>query len=285
MDKACFVFSCFRGLPLVLVLALVGASCGTPMMKLPSGPDAPAPDAADALTQATAACRAIRTLTAEVAAGGKAAGSRFRGRLSVGVAAPASARIEAVAPFGPPVFIFTATDDDATLLLPRDDRALEHGRPAEVLNAVAGVPLNGADLHATLTGCAPPLSQPQGRERGSDWRFVTGGGAAEGDALYLHRDGASQPWRLVAVVHRPAGQPAWRAEYRDHQNSLPRSIRVASVDANTSAGAGFDLTLALTQVETNVALDAAVFRVEIPRSATPITLDELRNARPGVREN
>jgi outer membrane lipoprotein-sorting protein len=60
---------------------------------------------------------------------------------------------------------------------------------------------------------------------------------------------------------------------------------VASVDANTSAGAGFDLTLALTQVETNVALDAAVFRVEIPRSATPITLDELRNARPGVREN
>jgi hypothetical protein len=98
----------------LLVLALLCASCGTPMMKLPSGPDAPAPDAADALTQATAACRAIRTLTAEVAAGGKAAGSRFRGRLSVGVAAPASARIEAVAPFGPPVFIFTATDDDAT---------------------------------------------------------------------------------------------------------------------------------------------------------------------------
>src|SRR6185436_10702890 len=122
-----------------IVLVAGTPSCGAPMMKLPSGPDAPAPDAADALTQATAACRAIRTLTAEVAAGGKAAGSRFRGRLSVGVAAPASARIEAVAPFGPPVFIFTATDDDATLLLPRDDRALEHGRPAEVLNAVAGV--------------------------------------------------------------------------------------------------------------------------------------------------
>ena len=253
-------------------------------MKLPSGPEAPAPDAAAALTEATAACRGIRTLTAEVAVGGKAAGSRFRGRFSVGVAAPASARIEAVAPFGPPVFIFTATNDDATLLLPRDDRVLEHGRPADVLNAVAGVPLNAADLHATLTGCAPPLSQPQGRERGSDWRLVTDGGA-EGNALYLHRDGASQPWRLVAVIHRPAGQPAWRAEYRDHLNSLPRSIRVASVDQNLRAGAGFDLTLALTQVETNAALDAAVFRVEIPRSAAPITLDELRHARPGVREN
>jgi hypothetical protein len=106
---------------------------------------------------------------------------------------------------------------------------------------------------------------------------------ADGDALYLHRDGASQPWRLVAVVHRPSGQPAWRAEYRDHLNGLPRSIRVASVDAD--AAAGFDLTLGLSQVETNVPLDANVFRVEIPRSAGPITLDELRHARPGVREN
>ena len=269
----------------MIVCVAGAAACGAPLMKLPSGPDAPAPDAAAALTQATEACRGIRTLTAEVAASGKASGSRFRGRLSVGVAAPASARIEAVAPFGPPVFIFTATDDDARLLLPRDERVLEDGNPADVLYAVAGVPLSAADLHATLTGCAPPLPQPQGRERGSDWRLVTDGGGAEGDALYLHRDGASQPWRLVAVIHRPAGQPAWRAEYRDHQNSLPRSIRVASVDANLRAGAGFDLTLALTQVETNVALDAAVFRVDIPQSAAPITLDELRHARPGVREN
>ena len=279
MSKTGFVFSCVRGV--LLVLALFGASCGAPLMKLPSGPDAPAPDVTDALAQATGACRDIRTLTAEVAASGKAAGGRFRGRLSVGVAAPASARIEAVAPFGPPVFIFAATNDDATLLLPRDDRVLEHGRPAEVLNAVAGVPLNAADLHATLTGCAPPVPQPQGRERGSGWRLVTGG--AEGDALYLHRDSASQPWRLVAVIHRPPGQPAWRADYRDHQHGLPRSIRVSSVDAG--AAAAFDLTLGLTQVETNVALEPAVFRVEIPQSAVPITLDELRHARPGVREN
>jgi hypothetical protein len=263
------------------MLSLFCASCGAPLMKLPSGPDAPAPDAAEALAQATATCRGIRTLTAEVAAGGKAAGSRFHGRLSVGVAAPASARIEAVAPFGPPVFIFAATNDDATLLLPRDDRVLEHGRPAEVLNAVAGVPLNAADLHATLTGCAPPVAQPLGRQRGADWRLVTDG--ADGDALYLHRGGSSQPWQLVAVVHRPTGQPAWRAEYRDHLNGLPRSIRVASVDAG--AAAGFDLTLGLSQVETNVPLEANVFRVEIPRSAGPITLDELRHARPGVREN
>ena len=66
----------------------------------------------------------------------------MRGRLLAGLAAPASARLEAVAPFGPPVFIFVARDDEATLLLPRDRRVLEHGRPTAVLDAVAGVPMS-----------------------------------------------------------------------------------------------------------------------------------------------
>ena len=258
-------------------------SCGAPLMKLPPGPGAPAPDAADALAQATEACRGIRTLTAEVAATGKAAGSRFRGRLSVGVAAPSSARIEAVAPFGPPVFIFAATDDDATLLLPRDERVLEHGRPDQVLNAVAGVPLNAADLHQTLTGCGPALATPQGHQRGSDWRVVTE--AAGADEVYLHREGASQPWRLVAAILRRPTVPPWRAEYRDHQDGVPRVIRVSSLQSDAAGGAGFDLTLRLTQVETNVPLDGAVFRVQVPPSAESMTLEELRRARPGVREN
>jgi hypothetical protein len=34
-----------------------------------------------------------------------------------------------------------------------------------------------------------------------------------------------------------------------------------------------------------VPLGAEVFRVDIPRAAQPITLDELRHARPGIREN
>ena len=68
----------------VLLVALCGASCGAPLMKLPAGPGAPAPDAADALKQATAACVGIRTLTAEVAVSGKVSNQRVRVRLSVG---------------------------------------------------------------------------------------------------------------------------------------------------------------------------------------------------------
>lgn len=261
----------------VAVICLAAASCGTPLMKLPAGPGAPAADAADALEQATAVCRGIRTLTAEVAASGKVSGQRFRARLSVGVAAPASARLEAVAPFGPPIFILVATNDDATLLLPRDERVLQHERSAEVLDAVAGVPLSAGDLNAVLTGCVPAVSQPEGRALGADWRVVTD---AAGDTLYLRRAGSAQPWQLVAVVRR-----AWRVDYQDPLNGLPRTMRITSVAREGGAGSAFDLTLALSQVETNVALAADVFRVEIPRTAQPITLDELRHARPGVREN
>lgn len=264
-------------------------------MKLPAGPGAFAADAADAIADATAACRSISTLSAEIGVSGSIGGRRLRGRLLAGLAPPASARLEAVAPAGPPVFIFVASGDDATLLLPRDDRVLEHGPPAAVLEAVAGVPLDGADLKAALTGCAQAPDHARGRTLGPDWRLVPDGPTE----LYLQRDRQASRWRLVATLHHaaagsvPAGTPSatagsprspsggdWRAEYRNFQNGLPRTVHLVSDDAKR-----FDLTLALFQVDVNVPLGPDVFRVRIPRPATPMTLDELRHARPGVREN
>ena len=264
----------------VALTALSAASCAAPLMKLPAGPGVPAADAADALAQATAACRGIRTLTAEIAISGSAGGRRVRGRLLAGVAAPASVRLEAPAPFGPPVFIFVATGNDATLLLPRDERVLEHGRPDAVLDAVAGVPLDAADLHATLTGCAPAGPQSRGRELGSDWRVVHVSAGQINDELYVHRDSSAQPWRLVATTREAVADGVVRVEYRDFQNGLPRAIHLRG-----NGQEAFDLTLALSQVETNVPLGPEVFRVDIPPSADPITVDELRRARLGIREN
>src|SRR5206468_367196 len=82
--------------------------------------------------QAPSACRAVTRLTAEIAASGSVGGRRLRARLLGGFTAP-SVRLEAIAPAGPPFFIFVATGRDATLLLPRDERVLEHGEPAAVL--------------------------------------------------------------------------------------------------------------------------------------------------------
>ena len=114
------------------VCLVCAASCGAPLMKLPSGPGAPAPDAADALAQATRGLpRRPHAHAPKSAASGTVGGQRFRARLLAGVAAPASARLEAVAPFGAPLFILVADNDEATLLLPRDERVLEHGRSAD----------------------------------------------------------------------------------------------------------------------------------------------------------
>jgi hypothetical protein len=261
----------------VVLAALAGCSaCAPKLMKLPSGPGTPATDVREAIAEATTACQNVRSLSAEVAVSGTIDSQRVRGRMLIGLASPDSARIEAVAPFGQPVFILVAKNGDATLLLPRDQRVLEHGKPAEVLEAVAGIPLDAMDLRRALVGCGAALDAATGRSVGGDWRVVADGP----DEAYLRRDGKNGPWRIVAIVHKPQGRPPWRAEYKDFVDGLPHSVRLA--------GTAFDLRLALSQVDVNVSLGDEVFRVQVPRSAAPITLDELKRAqypRQGVRKN
>jgi hypothetical protein len=257
-------------------VALISASCGAALMKLPSGPGTPAPDAAAALTEATAACRAVSTITAEIGVSGSVGGRGLRARLTAGLASPASVRLEAVAPFGQPLFFFVARGNDATLLLPRDGRVLEHGRSDAVLEAIAAVPLDPATLRMVLTGCASAADPTRARQIGDDWRVVPDGPRE----VYLHRDARGAPWRAVAAVNLEADVPTWRAEYRDFSspgavNGLPRTVRLSSVGSNR-----FDLRLTLSQVAINDALDDSVFTLQIPRDAVPITLVELRNSGP-----
>jgi len=265
---------------LVLAAALATAACGPPLLKLPTGAGAPieASRASIALEQATDACLSIRTLTAEAAVSGSAGGHRLRGRLSVGVAAPASVRLEAVAPFGAPLFFFVATDNDATLLLSQDDRVLEHGQPAAVLQAVAGVPLGAADLEGALTGCVPTGPVTMAAQFGDEWLTLS---RADGEMVYLRRAAATAPWRLVAAVRRAAvDHVRCRADYGDRQNDVPRAIRLASVDDDGRTGRTFDLQLTLSQIDVNTPLGPDVFVVQIPPTARPITLGELRESGP-----
>jgi hypothetical protein len=255
---------------LALAAAMVTASCAAPLLKLPSGAGVPAVDASDVLSQALTACQAIKTMTAEVAVSGGVGGRRTRARLAVGLAAPASAYIEAPAPFGAPGFVFAARAEDATLLLPRDRRVLEHGRPSDVLEAIAGVPLTPSDLRSALTGCAEDVDARSVRRLDDRWREVRG----PSQVVYLYRDRDADPWRVVAVVHQDP-QPEWRAEYREFINNIPRTIRLASSDPHR-----FDLHLTLSQVEINVALEPETFRVQIPAGTLPMTLQELRDAGP-----
>jgi hypothetical protein len=258
--------SCLRGA--ILCLAVGAAACAPRLTKLPSGPGTLAPDFARVVVEATEACRRVQSITAEIAVTGSIGGQRARVHLVAGFA-PTAGRIEAVAPFGAPLFIFVASGNDGTLLFPRDDRVVEHGRPAELLEAVAGVPLAAGDLLRTMTGCAmpEPLASPQAI--GENWRTVAGGGGAK---IYLHRETASAPWRLVTVFNPGQGQQwSWRADYDQFEDGLPRVIRFVGADRRR-----FNIQLALSQVETNVPLGPEVFRVDVPRDAERISIEELR---------
>jgi hypothetical protein len=239
-------------------------------MKLPSGPGVPAREAQTAFEEATAGCRRVTSISSEVALGGSVGGRRLpRPRLLVGLAAPSAMRLEAAAAFGP-LLILVAQGSEATLLLPHENRVLEHGSPSAILEAMVGVALDAADLRKTITGCADRGDFPSARRVG-DWIVVPD---ARGD-LYLRRDGRDGPWRLVAAVHRgvPAGE--WRAEFQMFQDGIPRQIRLTSEDRRR-----FDLRLALSQVDINASLGPEVFRVKIPDSAVPVSLTELRESGP-----
>jgi len=257
------------------------AACAAALMKLPAGPGSGPVDASDALREATRFCRDISTIKAEVSVTGSVGGHGLRARLLAGLAAPASARLEALAPFGQPVFIFVTQDDEATLLLPRDKRVVERARAGETLAAVAGVPLDATDLRMALTGCAVGTGAREARQAGEDWRIVPD---ASGE-VYLHRDAPTEAWRVVAARHSVAGGTSWRAEYSDPQQGppaagLPKHVRLTSLD-----GKRFDLRLVVSDVELNAPLDAGVFTVQIPPGTMPISLEELRQSGPLAGSN
>lgn len=247
-------------------------SCGGPrsLLVLPEGAGVPATDGSAALQQATTACTAARTLSAETRLSGRIAGRRARGRLLVGVASPASAYIDAPAPFGASAFIFAAVGDTSTLLLPRDRRMLEGGRPADVLEAVTGVAVSPQELRELLTGCVSDLDGAALRQLGDNWRLIDGP-----RRVYLRRDSTLASWRVVAVIHREPGQAEWRSDYADFVNDLPQTIHLASADRTR-----FDLQLALSGVELNVPLGDDVFHPTVPAGYQPITLEQLRDVGP-----
>jgi hypothetical protein len=259
---------------LFVVAALLGASCAAPRMKLPSlTAGSPAVDATAELTEASRVCRQVSTMTAEIGVKGSISHQRIRVRLLAGLQAPSSAYLEAVAPFGAALFTLTMAANDATVVLPRENRVLRHGAPSAVLEALTGVPLDAADLKTTLTGCT---SAPATGARSVDAKWIvlpdTSGSGGTRQDVYLTRPAKGGPWQIAAVAHHDAVHGDWHAEYSDVLDGLPRTIRLIAADDR------FDLTLSLTQLETNVTLRDDTFTPRIPPSAAPITIEELRDA-------
>jgi outer membrane lipoprotein-sorting protein len=243
------------------------SGCAAKRIALPTDPGTPLPDFAQIHAQLSAACSGARTLTAELALSGRAGRQRLRGRVVSGFQRPASMRLEGVAPFGPPAFILVAGGGDATLLLPRDDRVVRGNKAEEILGALTGVALAPADLQAALTGCVMPMP------RATDGRMHSGGWASielqGGASLYVRQE--SGMWRI-----RAARRGEWEIEYPMWQGSFPSVVRLRS----EASPQRIDLTAQLSQLEINVDVDASAFTVNVPASARPLSLQQLRENGP-----
>ncbi len=202
-----------------------------------------------------------------MALSGKAGTMKLRGRIDAGFEAPARARLEGIAPFGKPVFILVADGNRGTLVLPREDRVLRDAPPDQIVEALAGVRLGPGVLRTVVSGCGLTDAAPTaGRAYANGWTALS---LAEG-TVYLRRNGDA--WELAAATSGPV-----TVMYADYASGRPSTIRLrAEAQGRVSA----DLTLRLSDVEIDTALDPKTFDVDLPAHPVPLTLDELRRSGP-----
>jgi hypothetical protein len=252
----------------------IASSCAVPKpIVLPSDSGSPLADFAAVHATLASACTGVRTLTAELGLSGRVGDERLRARVVAGFERPSSMHLEGVAPFGQPVFILAARNGTATLLLPGDKRILRGSAPEAILEALVGVTLAPADLLAVFTGCVVPTPRAiagrihQGGLASIDVESGDQQGGPRSATLYLQRAGSV--WQL-----RAARRDKWQIEYVQGSGTFPESVRLVSPEQRVNLGAS------LSQVETNVDIDAAAFAVEERKDLTPLTIEELRDAGP-----
>jgi hypothetical protein len=253
------------------VCLLIASGCAAHRFVPPTGPGEPAPEFAQQFEEATKACRDVRSLTADASLSGRVAGQRVRATLQIGLADPNALRLEAVAPFGAPIFVLAAQHGTGTLLLPRD-RAVLRDTPADaMIDAIAGIKLTPDELRAVATGCVSPAPS------------ATGGRRYPGDLTAITlKDGAMAFVRSVSGSPRilSASRPGLIVEYVEYANGLPRKIVLRRDAPGEGPSAGAELSLTLSQIELNTTLGPRAFVVDVPADARAITLEELRKTGP-----
>lgn len=246
-----------------VTLALGG--CAAPRLLLPQDPGTPLPDYEDLFEAAADSCRGVRTLELVLAIEGETGDTRLRGRVRGALARPASLRLEGIAPFGAPAFVLVAGDAPAVLLLPRERRVVTDATGKDLLELLAGLPLEPADLRAVLTGCLVPHPAPVGaRAYNNGWVGIDLDGEA---TLFVDRSGAAP----LIVAGRRRGLVV---AYGDHARGMPRRVHVRTTPPGTVAT---DVTAVLSQVSINVEVDARAFARIVPGDFVPTSIAALRS--------
>ena len=263
--------SAFTASAATLCASLVVAGCATRSFVIPTGPGTVETTLAQAYQASVAPCGDLRSLTADIKLSGRVDGRRVRGTLQVGLTRDGGVRIEAVAPFGAPIFTIAGRADAGTLWLPRSQEVVR-AAPAEILEALTGVALPPSGLFEIVTACPATDDAVVKAERftGPDLARVS------------LRSGAEVWWRPGVSPLRPLGARRAGAlvEYGAFAGDHPQTVRLGATPgtAGTSGASRADLSLTLQQIETNVALGDEAFTLAVPGGAKALTLGELRQA-------
>lgn len=242
-------------------------SCAPKAPTLPSGAGTPFPEFASAYAQATENCDNLRALTAVLSMSGRAGTQKLRGRIDAGLESPDRIVLEGVAPWGKPFFVLAAAGNNSTLVLPRDNRFLTGTSPGAIVEALTGIYIEPAELLTALAGCASYVgSVSDGRAFGKEWASIEAGAAT----VWIRR--VEGKWREAASV-----KGALTIYYDDFSDGRAARLRLMMKMPDRDPA---DIILRVSQLELTASLDPAVFKLDIPAGAQPLTLQELRRAGP-----
>jgi hypothetical protein len=256
-----------RSTPAVILLSLAASlpACAPKRIELPTGTGTPYAEAARVYAEAVNECRGVRTMQATLGLSGRAGATALRGNVDAGFEAPDRIRLEGRHPLGRPVFILVAGGGRSTLYMPRDDRVLRDVPPESIVEALVGVSLAPGELRSLVSGCGFGVAETaQGREYRAGYVAVD----TAGSTTYLRRE--QNAWRVVAAT-----RPPLTVLYSGFANGRATTLRVVSTGTPKA-----DLTVRLSDVNLNVPMEEAVFAVDVPQRAQPLTLEELRRAGP-----
>jgi len=252
-----------------IVFALAITACGARGFSFPTGSGDTFSEFSDVFEEASRSCRGVRTMTAELQVKGKVGERVLRIRAVAGLAHPDGVRLEGLAPFGRPAFVFVAKADRSILLLPRENLVVTGQDPNEVLEALTGLPIEPSELLAILSGCVTSDPKPiDGRLYGQSLVAVDVGNQATVFVQYKEI-----PMKIIAGLVKGIA-----LEFSEFSGSIPRLIRIRS-DRNPG-DVPIDFVVRLSQLEINTTLDPVVFSVDVPPKAEPLSLEGLRHMGP-----
>jgi hypothetical protein len=249
--------------PLLMLVSamLTSSACSPAMFSPPSGPGEPATNAADVWQAATARCQSVTAYSALIALSGSA--PRFPTINVTAAFTSAGAAYLQAQHSGKPLFLLAGDGSRAALWL-RDDNTITTAPLPDIVHALVDVKLGGEDFLAFLTGC--PLrnrSVTDARRYGSLLSIRTADGRAFLDVTTSPRVRAADT-RGVLIDYGKTPSPAWPAD--------------VSISTETPR---VQLRFRPEQVEINETLPTEMFAMPATaKSATPITLEELRKAGP-----